>query len=81
MLQAKVNGQRNRGRPKRSREKDVNDWMGPVYGEWDEQQNIVLVIMTCQSCKTVYNMCPCNPYVRHQITPINLSIPGGGKRQ
>ena len=31
-------GQRNRGRPKRSWEKGVEDWM--VSGEWDEQQKI-----------------------------------------
>ena len=35
-----MKGQRNRGRPKRYWEKDVEDWMGQVSGEWDEQQKI-----------------------------------------
>ena len=39
-IEGKVQGQRNMGRPHRSGEKNVEDWMGQVFGEWDEQQQI-----------------------------------------
>ena len=35
--EGKEKGQRN---TKRSWEKDVEDWMGQVSGDWDEQQKI-----------------------------------------
>ena len=40
ILEGTVKGQRNRGRPKWSLEKDVEDWTREMSGEWDEQQTI-----------------------------------------
>ena len=41
ILEGKVKGQRNRGRPNRSWENTVEDWKGALgSGEWDEQQKI-----------------------------------------
>ena len=36
--EGKVKSQRNSVRPKRYWEKDVEDWIGAVFGEWGEQQ-------------------------------------------
>ena len=38
MYKEKMKGLRNRGRSKRSRENEVDDWMGLASGEWNEQQ-------------------------------------------
>ena len=38
MIERKVKGQRNRGRPKRSWEKDVEEWMGARVGRTAEDR-------------------------------------------